>query len=178
MKAARLAWFEGQPDLDPDRLVFLDETATNKKMARRYGWAPRGKRCRVAVPFGHWRTITVTTGLHASCLTATALLNGPMTGIPFRRNVEETLVPTLKYGDKVVLDILLTRSAASASPLRRRPPACSTCRPTRPILIRSNSFWPSPRPACVPKPPAQSRTSATPSNRLARASHRTSAATT
>ena len=53
MKAARLAWFEGQPDLDPDRLVFLDETATNTKMARRYGRAPRGERCRVAVSFGH-----------------------------------------------------------------------------------------------------------------------------
>lgn len=53
MKAARLSWFERQLDLDPDSLVFLDETATNTKMARRYGRAPRGQRCRVAVPFGH-----------------------------------------------------------------------------------------------------------------------------
>jgi hypothetical protein len=53
VKAARLAWFEGQPDFDPDRLVFLDETATNTKMARRYGWAPRGEHWRVAMPFGH-----------------------------------------------------------------------------------------------------------------------------
>ncbi|KQO45452.1 DDE endonuclease [Methylobacterium sp. Leaf86] len=106
MKAARLAWFEGQPDLDPDRLVFLDETATNTKMARRYGWAPRGKRCRVAVPFGHWKTITVTAGLRASGLAATALFDGPMTGACFRVYVEETLVPTLKQGDTVVLDNL------------------------------------------------------------------------
>ena len=27
MRAAREDWFDGQPDLDPDRLVFLDETA-------------------------------------------------------------------------------------------------------------------------------------------------------
>ena len=106
MKAPRLAWFEGQPDLDPDRLVFLDETATNTKMARRYGWAPRGERCRVAVPFGHWKTITVTAGLRASGLTATALFDGPMTGDRFRRYVEETLVPALKHGDTVVLDNL------------------------------------------------------------------------
>ena len=53
MKAACLAWFERQPDLDQDRLVFLNETATNTKMARRYGRAPRGERCWVAVPFGH-----------------------------------------------------------------------------------------------------------------------------
>ena len=106
MKAARLAWFEGQPDLDPDSLVFLDETATNTKMARRYGWAPRGERCRVAVPFGHWKTITVTAGLRASGLTATALFDGPMTGARFRSYVEEILIPTLKHGDTVVLDNL------------------------------------------------------------------------
>ena len=64
MKAARLSWFERQLDLDPDSLVFLDETATNTKMARRYGRAPRGERCRVAVPFGHWKTIIVTAEDH------------------------------------------------------------------------------------------------------------------
>ena len=106
MKAARLAWFEGQPDLDPDRLVFLDETATNTKMARRYGRAPRGERCRMTVPFGHWKTITVTAGLRASGLTATSLFDGPMTGVRFRRYVEETLAPTLNPGDTVVLDNL------------------------------------------------------------------------
>ncbi|GJD45613.1 hypothetical protein AFCDBAGC_3487 [Methylobacterium cerastii] len=60
MKAAREAWFEGQLDLDPDALVFLDETAANTSMARRYGRAPRGERCRVAAPIGHWKTTTVT----------------------------------------------------------------------------------------------------------------------
>jgi transposase len=106
VKAARLSWFEGQLDLDPDRLVFVDETATTTKMARRYGRAPRGERCRVAVPFGHWKTITVTAGLRASGLTATALFDGPMTGARFRSYVEEILVPSLERGDTVVLDNL------------------------------------------------------------------------
>ena len=36
MKAAREAWFEGQPDLDPARLVFLAKTwtATKTRAAR------------------------------------------------------------------------------------------------------------------------------------------------
>ena len=106
MKAARLSWFEDQPDLDPDRLVFLDETATNTKMVRRYGRAARGERCRVAVPFGHGKTITVTAGLRTSGLTATALFDGPMTGARFRGYVEETLIPALKTGDTVALDNL------------------------------------------------------------------------
>jgi hypothetical protein len=41
VNAAREAWFEGQLDLDPTRIVFIDETAANTKMARLYGRAPR-----------------------------------------------------------------------------------------------------------------------------------------
>ncbi len=31
----REAWFESQLELDPERLVFIDETGLNTKMARR-----------------------------------------------------------------------------------------------------------------------------------------------
>ncbi|GJE28784.1 IS630 family transposase ISMdi1 [Methylobacterium organophilum] len=106
MKAARLSWFDGLLDLDPDKLVFLDETATNTRMVRRYGRAPRGELCRVAVPFGHWKTITVSAGLRTSGLMATALFDGPMTGARFRDYVEQILAPALRPGDTVVLDNL------------------------------------------------------------------------
>jgi len=53
VKAAREAWFAAQPDLDNDKLVFLDETAAATNMARRYGRAPCGERCRLLVPQGH-----------------------------------------------------------------------------------------------------------------------------
>src|SRR6202171_2543409 len=42
--AARMAWADDQPKLDPDRLVFIDETGTSTKMARLRGRAPRGER--------------------------------------------------------------------------------------------------------------------------------------
>jgi len=74
VRAAREAWFESQPDLDPERLVFLDETAATTSMVRRYGWAPRGARCRIAAPAGHWKTTTVIAGLRTSGPEAIALL--------------------------------------------------------------------------------------------------------
>ena len=40
--ASREKWFEGQLDLDPLNLVFIDETAISTDMARRCGRAPRG----------------------------------------------------------------------------------------------------------------------------------------
>lgn len=50
MKEARERWFEGQIDLFPDRVVFLDETAAATNKQRRYGRAPHGQRCRIEIP--------------------------------------------------------------------------------------------------------------------------------
>jgi hypothetical protein len=52
----RRDWFDGQLDLDPAKLVFIDETGLSTKMARLRGRAPRGERCRAGVPHGHWKT--------------------------------------------------------------------------------------------------------------------------
>ncbi len=102
----RRAWFDGQLDLDPARLVFIDETAASTKMARLYGRAPRGQRCRAAVPYGHWKTTTITAGLRLTGIAAPMVLDGPMNGEAFRAYVEQVLVPELGAGDVVVMDNL------------------------------------------------------------------------
>ena len=112
MRAARQDWFEAQPDLDPDTLVFIDETATNTKMARRYGRAPRGHRCRMAVPHGHYKTTTVTAALRTSGPTAVTLFDGATNGTRFLAYVTDTLIPVLKPGDIVILDNLRAHKVA------------------------------------------------------------------
>ncbi len=112
MRAAREAWFEGQLDLDPDRLVFIDETAAATNMARRFGRAPRGERCRIPVPHGHDKTTTVTAALRTSGLVATALFDGATNGTRFLSYVTGTLVPALKPGDTVVMDNLSAHKVA------------------------------------------------------------------
>jgi len=102
----RVAWFEGQPDLDPERLVFIDESGTSTKMARRYGRAPRGERYRAAVPHGHWKTTTFVGALRLGGMTAPMTLDGAMNGPSFLAYVEQVLAPTLKPGDIVVMDNL------------------------------------------------------------------------
>lgn len=49
----RRAWFDSQPDLDPSKVVFIDETGLSTRMARLRGGAPRGERCRGGVPHAH-----------------------------------------------------------------------------------------------------------------------------
>ena len=93
MLSRRRAWFEGQLDLDPERLVFIDETGASTKMARLHGRAPRGKRLRAGVPHGHWKTTTFIGGLRLDGMTAPMVLDGPMTGAWFLAYVEQVLVP-------------------------------------------------------------------------------------
>lgn len=112
MKAAREDWFERQPDLDPDRLVFLDETAATTKMVRRYGRAPCGQRCRIAVPHGHYKTTTITAALSATGLIARTVFDGATNGLRFRAYVTDTLAPVLKPGDTVILDNLNAHKVA------------------------------------------------------------------
>ena len=59
MARRRQAWFDGQPDLDPERLIFIDESGATTKMARLRGRAQRGERCRAAIPHGHvWTPVS------------------------------------------------------------------------------------------------------------------------
>jgi transposase len=104
--AARAAWRDAQPELDPDKLVFIDETGASTKMARLRGRARKGARCRAAIPHGHWKTITFTAALRRHALTAPMTLDGPMNGAAFRAYIEQVLVPTLHPGDVVVMDNL------------------------------------------------------------------------
>jgi transposase len=102
----REAWFDGQGDLDPARLVFIDETWASTAMARRYGRAPRGRRLRAGVPYGHWKTTTFVAGLRVSGMVAPFVLDGPINRNAFETYVEKVLLPELRPGDVVIMDNL------------------------------------------------------------------------
>ena len=87
-------------------MVFIDETGASTKMARRYGRAPRGERCRAPVPHGHWKTTTFVGALRLEGMTAPMVLDGAMHGAAFLAYVEQVLVPTLTPGDIVIMDNL------------------------------------------------------------------------
>ena len=75
-------------------------------MARRYGRALRGERCRASVPDGHWQTTTFVGALRLEGMTAPMILDGTMHGTAFLAYVEQVLVPTLSLVDIVVIDNL------------------------------------------------------------------------
>ncbi|SPP97866.1 protein of unknown function [Bradyrhizobium vignae] len=79
-------WRSWQANLDPRRLVFIDETWIKTNMAPLRGWGPKGERVRSFTPHGHWRTLTFLGALrcdaspHLACSTAqsTANASAPM----------------------------------------------------------------------------------------------------
>lgn len=108
----RRIWFDGQLDLDPEKLIFIDETGLSTKMARLRGRALRGERCRAGVPHGHWKTTTFTGALRLTGMTAPFVYDGAMNGNVFLAYVEQVLVPTLQAGDIVVMDNLPAHKTA------------------------------------------------------------------
>lgn len=112
MQAARTAWKDSQPGLDPAQLVFIDETGTTTNMTRARGRAARGKRLVSAVPHGHWKTTTFVAGLRHDRITAPFVIDRPMNGAIFRTYVERCLAPTLRPGDVVILDNLPAHKVA------------------------------------------------------------------
>ena len=109
----REVWFEGQLDLDPERLVFIDETWTSTNMARTHGRCARGERLRAGVPHGHWKTTTFVAGLRLSGIAAPFVLDGPINRNAFEIYVAKVLVPELKPGDIVVMDNLSSHKGAT-----------------------------------------------------------------
>ena len=126
MKARREAWFNLQPELDPEKLVFLDgepwsaigprtmASGATTKMARLRGRSPRGERCRAAVPHGHWKTTTLVAALRLDGLAAPMVIDGAMNGEAFTAYAETLLAPTLRPGDIVILDNLPAHKVSGA----------------------------------------------------------------
>lgn len=101
-----------QSRLDPDRLVFIDETWAKTNMTRPRGRAPAGQRVLASVPHGHWKTTTFLAALRSTGLTAPLVVDGAINGAIFLSWVQQQLVPTLREGDIVVMDNLSAHKVA------------------------------------------------------------------
>jgi hypothetical protein len=111
VQAARRVWQQRQAWLraHPDRigkLVFIDETGINTKMARLRGRCAKGDRLVASIPHGHWKTLTFIAGLRCDSLVAPWVIDGPMDGNTFVHYIKTQLAPTLEKGDVVILDNL------------------------------------------------------------------------
>ena len=111
----RSDWQAHQAEIDPQRLIFLDETWAKTNMTRRYGRSPKGQPLREKTPCGRWKTTTFLGALCTTGFVAPVCVEGAINGRIFLRWIEQQLVPTLKPGDIVVLDNLSSHKVAGVA---------------------------------------------------------------
>ena len=123
MARDRRIWRDNrQPQMreEPERLVFIDETATTTKMTRLRGRALRGQRLKASAPFGHWGSQTFIAALRCDSLTAPWMITGAINRTLFETYVETQLAPTLRPGDVVILDNLSSYKSEKAKAILKQ----------------------------------------------------------
>ncbi len=99
--------------IDARRLVFVDEFGVNIRLARLFGWAPRGKRSRGSVPRNYGKNLSVCAALSLEGITAVMTIEGAVDGLAFEHYVERLLVPSLKLRQIVIMDNLSAHKQAA-----------------------------------------------------------------
>ena len=111
MKRLRRAFLARIAPIEPERLVFVDESGATTAMTRLRGRAPRGQRVRGTTPHGHWQVTTILGAIRRSGAMAVMTIDSPTDSEVFRAYVDRVLVPSLRPGDVVVMDNLSAHKA-------------------------------------------------------------------
>jgi transposase len=88
------------------RFIFVDESAVNTAMTRRYGRAPRGERAHDSAPRNYGAHTSVIGAMGLRGLVAALTVEGAVDAEVFNAYAERVLGPCLRRGDVVVLDNL------------------------------------------------------------------------
>ena len=106
-------WFRRRArQLSQRRFIFVDESAVNTAMTRRYGRAPRGERAYDSAPRNYGTHTSVIGAMGLRGLVATLTVEGAVDTEVFNAYAERVLGPRLRRGDVVVLDNLTAHRAS------------------------------------------------------------------
>ena len=114
--AERRAFEEEVRGLDPQDLVFVDETGVTTALTRRYARAPEGRRAVGTAPCGSWRRLTVLGALTVEGVVAAMGIEAATGTAVFLAFLDQVLIPTLvrtKPDAVVVMDDLSAHKVAA-----------------------------------------------------------------
>lgn len=97
--------------IEPEKLVFVDESGINTSMTRTRARAEGGKRAQGSAPAGHWTNLTMLGAIRLEGMTAAATIDASTDTDVFGVFVRESLAPALHPGDVVVWDNLAPHKA-------------------------------------------------------------------
>lgn len=95
-------------DMPVEKLVFIDETGINIGMVRLYGRAPIGTRVEGDKPWNTGSNISLVGAWGLSGITTIMMIEGAVDGMTCETFLEKMLAPTLRPGDRVLMDNIKT----------------------------------------------------------------------
>ena len=95
MAAARAAWRAEAAGIDPKRLMFIDESGFDARLARTHARAPRGQRAHGTAPGGRWRRLTLIGALGLDGIRAAMTVAAATGTAVFLAFVTQVLIPVL-----------------------------------------------------------------------------------
>ncbi|GAB4119029.1 MAG: hypothetical protein Fur005_10480 [Roseiflexaceae bacterium] len=102
---SRAQFAVAQQDIDPADLVVIDEFGSNLNMTPQYGWAPKGERVIATVPRNTPENTTTISSITLQGMGPSMVIAGSVTTAVFEAYLKHVLIPRLRPGQMVVLDI-------------------------------------------------------------------------
>ena len=94
--------------IDPKRLVFVDEMGSNTSLHSHYAWSKRGERAYCSVPRNRGKNTTLLASMSVEGMGPSMAIVGAVDTQAFEAYLEQVLVPYLRPGQVVVMDNLLS----------------------------------------------------------------------
>ena len=115
MVAARAAWQAEAAEIDPARLIFIDESGFDTRLVRTHARALHGQRAHGTAPGGHWHRLTLISALGLDGVCAAMTVAAATSTAVFLAFVTHVLIPALlreRPDAVVVMDNLAAHKAA------------------------------------------------------------------
>jgi hypothetical protein len=125
--------------VEPERLVFVDEMGTNTSLSPVYGWSKKRERSYCLVPRNRGKNTTLLSSMSIEGMGPSLAVEGATTSAVFETYVERIFAPNLRKGKVVVMDNLSAHKGerVKESSSKGEVASCCTCRPTRRTLTPS-----------------------------------------
>ncbi|MFL9453304.1 MULTISPECIES: IS630 family transposase [Nostocales] len=113
----RVEYWEKVKEIEPENLVFLDETGVILGLARTHARSQKGTRVYEMKPFYRGAKVTVIGAISLKKVVALMTINNSMDSLAFEGFIEKFLLPQLWPGAVVVMDNLPAHKLASIEPM-------------------------------------------------------------
>jgi transposase len=95
-------------EINPQRLMFVDEMGANIALHSQYAWSERGQRTRCSVPRNRGKNTTLLASISVEDMGSSLVVTGTVDATLFEAYLERVLLPHLRPGRILVMDNLCT----------------------------------------------------------------------